>query len=222
MSKIHLINSHLYIQPSNSEVLLLCFSSHQAGDIDKDKFQWYKTATSLNINVLFFREYTCDKHYSFYTALFKEVDDILNAVPLQLRRRVYTMGCSSGGFAALAFGCRYKAERVFAVSPQMDHTEEWHASLLPHERPDACRVLWRGHWSYDFADEFNKVTREDIERNVSDTVLIIHARDNAYDCAQVSRLKGCPTVEFESLDTSDHVLQGYDSLLKIRCREFLY
>lgn len=39
------------------------------------------------------------------------------------------MGSSSGGFAALAYGCRYNAHRVFAISPQVDFRAGFYDAL---------------------------------------------------------------------------------------------
>lgn len=167
--------------------------------------EWSRTASEAGVHVLFVKEFTPrDADYSFYCAaqVVEEVDAAFNAVPEEKRRRVWTMGSSSGGFAALAYGCRYNAHRVFAISPQVDFRAGFYDAL------DSRRggVFTRPLRYREEEGALQCVTQDDVDSCIQRDVHIVHATLNEYDGAHIALIEGSPKVTVHPFQSAQHGL----------------
>lgn len=172
-------------------------------------------------NVLFLRECAPVTCYTFFGGLAQEVDNAIRAVPHASRRRLCTMGLSSGGFAALAYGCRYNAQRVCVIAPQTDVSTEFYASLEPHQQPERCGVLRCAPNPDVFPERIVRVTCDEISERIQERVFVLYARRNMHDTAHVTRICGAPNVQPIAYDTADHVLAAFSDHVRDTCVDAL-
>lgn len=114
---------------SSSQVLLIIFASRN--DIRANiQFQFRNLLSQVDIKKIFVR----DVHDAWYSKGLKNIVDSIEGIAEYLNERIerikpkklVTLGSSSGGYAALLFGCLLNADQSIAFSPQ---------TKIPRPRP---------------------------------------------------------------------------------------
>jgi hypothetical protein len=201
--------------PKESSNLILCFSS-AARRNPEEPYEFYKVCQETGYNILFIRE-TTSTDYTFYADLVDEIDHAFYSISEEYRKCVFTIGFSSGGFAALAYGCRYKARAIFATSPQLSVSEEFYDSLQPHQQPEACGTL-RCTPNLKKPNAITSITKASLETCVG-SVRIIYPHCNPHDEAQVSTIYGARNVTLIPVQSSSHVLDGHKDRILLEARK---
>jgi hypothetical protein len=105
--------------------------------------------------------------------------------------RLVTLGASSGGFAAIVFGCWLGAKRVAAFSPQTAITKRIIAQYAALDTPDAVEFLNSGKGVRDlaeFLDEQSAAGRELPE------ITVYYGADHPQDTKEARRLEAISAV----------------------------
>ena len=125
-------------------------------------------------------------------------------------KRIYTLGVSFGGYAALYYGLELQAISVLCLGGATDNTPEFVNTQGPV--PPAYLRLW------EHAPDYAKSLRETCESALHTTrILIAYSAGYPRDRQQAERLAGLPNVELVQVDYAQHnVVEPL-----IRQREFL-
>jgi hypothetical protein len=186
--------------PEKRSILMICFNS-AALTCTSDRSEWYKCCKSLGCDIMFVKE--CSVAFYSSSSVIRRIDDVFYRIPEENRRCVWTVGLSSGGFAALVYGCRYRASRVMAVSPQTNHTDTFHKTLT------MGGTLRRAAALEQDPGAIHEVNAQDLERNIQGRVLVVYPMHNAYDVAQVAPIKDAKCVDSRGLPSGIHRLSGH-------------
>lgn len=200
--------------PKQSSSIILCFAS-AARKNPQDPYEFYKTCQETGYNILFIREISSWDYYTFYAELVDEVDQVFYSIPEEHRKNVYTVGLSSGGFGALAYGARYNALGIFAVSPQVNVSPAFYDSLSQYTTPEECGVL-RCPLLNAQKNTITEVTRDTLETRVS-SVRIVYAHLNTHDRAQVDLIRDARNLTLIPLYTSEHILSDFKNRILQEC-----
>ena len=125
-------------------------------------------------------------------------------------KRIYTLGVSFGGYAALYYGLQLEAISVLCLGGATDNTPEFVNTQGPV--PPAYLRLW------DRAPDYARNLREICESALHTTrILIAYSAGYPRDRQQAERVAGLPNVELVQVDYAQHnVVEPL-----IRQREFL-
>lgn len=119
---------------SNSLFLPSTYSSFHSTIVDRDRYEWENLAKDPELSQIagefifvrdIYKNWWLEGLCGKYNSQAKMLDLLRN---LTSGKRVLTVGTSAGGYAAILFGVRLQAERIYAFSSQIDlHIyNRWH------------------------------------------------------------------------------------------------
>ena len=133
-------------EKNNSDTLLVSFAG-MGWRTSIPTFNFYNMlSTNKSIDKLFLRDITC-RYYmtglrNTTKNLKKTLDFVQNLIVKNKYKRVFAIGCSAGGFAAILFGHLLKFNKVVVFSPQtvLNHLKEEKIKDL-YNAPKTCKWL---------------------------------------------------------------------------------
>lgn len=208
-----------YDSPSPSDITIICFGS--AANISRDdRFEFFDTLSKSNHNKMFVKECNHADRYSFYLEALSAIDEAFLNIDPSKRVHVRTIGWSSGGFAAIAYGRRFNATHIMGINPAVNIAREFLDGLPDAKKPKGimtCRVV----------DEY-KTSKKHVELMFGgryaipshQRVLLFVSRDNPYDVEQSSHLSG-DTLSVQMVPTPDHDIKSHLPYVKEAIHSFL-
>lgn len=109
------------------------------------------------------------------------------------------IGVSAGGFGALFFGARLKADRIVAVCPQTEITPQIYARFQQPTPNDGV---------YDYDDPQNDLYATLVAHPLEGEAIIVYGRDNRIDSDQAERLRSLSGVSLRPQPTRAHSALG--------------
>lgn len=118
--------------------------------------------------------------------------------------KVITIGCSSGGYAAILYGCQLQAERIIAINPQFEI-----GSVILRSTHERNPLLFRmQHTDRDRYFDLRNIV--DIN---SPSIFYFCSRFSRWDQEQLDYIKDCKNIVRLLFDTSHHGIPFLKSAL---------
>lgn len=176
----------------NSKKIVLIFNSAFKYE-NENHFEFYKLSEK-RINTLHFKE-TDD---SWYLAHIDEIKSIIKK-HLSGIEKIYTLGISKGGYAALLFGSMFNAE-IFSINPQTNLTREFENLCIEN---GAISYISKFNDHTKYKAEYYKLNK--ILSNAYTHIHIFCGTDE-YDNMHVQELKHMPKISIIQYNTNIHKL----------------
>lgn len=127
--------------------------------IENDRYEWEHISnreiyTKLCYKIIYVRDVYKQWYVNGISSKYSSITDTANLlIELTRNKRVYTIGNSAGGYAAIIFGSLLKADKIFSFSGQFYFTEEDinKQYLLKANKSDKTRNIF-----YDTCNFFNE------------------------------------------------------------------
>jgi hypothetical protein len=168
-------------------------------------FEFFRTLTSLGIDVLFIRDPKQGWYQRSIPGLGNRASEIAENVmaltgTLFPNKKIVTVGNSMGGYAALMFGCLCGFEKVLAFCPQ--------TFISPELRSKHGDLRWQDQVSSIENQEIGDV-KQLLDHSESLETHIYVGKDHPLDLLHAERLTGVKNVNVHLIDNCGHNVAQY-------------
>jgi len=165
--------------------------------------EFLKTFTNKKVNAIFIKDFKQCWYQQGLLGLSSSIKDtaeiIKKIIPAQ-QKNIYTVGTSSGGFAAILFGVLINATRIIAFGPQ---------TIITKEAFEQFKSLDSRLTDINFGDEILDIKQLLETTRYSGQIHIHFARNNSVDKTAVERLSHIDSVSLYGWETDNHNIASW-------------
>ena len=189
-----------------SNVLYLFFGGIQAG-IAIPPFEFYKASGIINENKIFLRDFSQSWYHEGLHGISGDIDStalyIENAINEMDPEKLYFVGNSMGGYAAILFHTLLGKGEAIAFAPQTFISSELRKKYKDERWPEQISRMLSLPATKTEAHDLGELL---LKRKSGCKIAIFVARNNALDLLHAAHVKKCPGVHVYELDVGGHQL----------------
>lgn len=188
-----------------SNTLYFFFGGIQAG-IAMPPFEFYKASGIINENKIFMRDFSQAWYHAGLRGISKDIDSTAAYIEREIKeitpKKIYFVGNSMGGYAAILFHALLGQGQAIAFAPQTFISSELRQKHKDNRWSEQIYNVLSLPTTKKEAHDLGGLLNERPGCNIS----IFVARDNTLDLSHSTHIKKCPGVQIYEFDTGGHEL----------------